>query len=221
MACLLLVCFYYLSREAAITSSDLVTEKKEKIVIDPGHGGVDPGMVGINGLEEKDFNLDISLRLRKALEKENYQVVLTRERDEGLYDDSSSWKKVQDMQRRILKIAEEKPSLAVSIHQNSYEMEQVCGPQVFYYTDSIEGEKLAGYVQERLNQIPGVLRQREKKGNTTYYLLKRSPAVCIIVECGFLTNRKETELLQTEAYREEIANAVKNGIRDYLCDKET
>ena len=105
MACLLLVCFYYLSRQAAAVSATLseqtVREEKPLIGIDPGHGGDDPGMIGVEGLEEKGINLEISLLLKESLENAGYQVIMTRETDQGLYDTSSSSKKAQDMQRRI------------------------------------------------------------------------------------------------------------------------
>ena len=84
---------------------------------------------------------------------------------------------VQDMQKRIFLIQEVKPVLAVSIHQNSYEDSGVKGPQVFYYRDSVKGEELAEIIQEKLNDYLEVERPRQAKGNTTYYLLKRSPGI--------------------------------------------
>lgn len=121
MGCLLLICFYYLSREAAAVSVEM--NQKQVIVVDCGHGGMDPGMIGIDGLKEKDVNLAIGLKVKSALEKKDFQVVMTRETDVGLYDEDSNNKKVQDMQKRIFLIQEVKPVLAVSIHQNSYTQE--------------------------------------------------------------------------------------------------
>ena len=124
MACFLLICFYFLSRQAATVSVWMNSEEAEQkgnvIVLDPGHGGSDPGMIGIDGLEEKGINLSVSLLLREKLEEKGYTVVLTRESDQGLYDDSAQNKKAQDMQRRIALIDETAPVLTVSIHQNSY-----------------------------------------------------------------------------------------------------
>ena len=91
------------------------------ILVDAGHGGSDPGMIGVGGLEEKGINLSISLLLRDTLEKSGYSVIMTREEDKGLYDSSAANKKVQDMQRRIAMIREHAPVLSVSIHQNSYQ----------------------------------------------------------------------------------------------------
>jgi N-acetylmuramoyl-L-alanine amidase len=182
---------------------------------------MDPGMIGIDGLKEKGINLAISQKVKALLEKDGYNVVLTRESDAGLYDENASNQKAQDMQRRITRITEEEPLLAVSIHQNSYGDSSVCGPQVFYYADSIEGERLAQCLQDSLNAIPGVARQREIKGNTSYYLLKRSPAVLTIVECGFLTNPDEAALLQNETYQELVAEAIEQGVLNYLENETT
>ena len=214
MGCLLLLCFYCLSREAAAVSARM--SQKKVIVVDCGHGGIDPGMIGIDGLKEKEFNLAIGMKLKKALEDYGYQVVMTRETDTGLYDEDSQNKKAQDMQKRILLIQKVDPVLTVSIHQNSYEDSAVKGPQVFYYRDSAQGEALAKKIQEKLNENLEVERPREIKGNTTYYLLKRSPGVLNIVECGFLTNPEEAASLSSEEYQEKVAQAIADGVKEYI-----
>lgn len=221
MACLLLVCFYLLSRQAAVISVNQTERGTQKvasplILVDAGHGGSDPGMIGVGGLEEKGINLSISLLLRDTLEKSGYSVIMTREEDKGLYDSSATNKKAQDMQRRIAMIREHMPVLSVSIHQNSYHDAGVHGPQVFYYESSVEGKKLAEAVQSSLNDLLEVDRPREVKGNTSYYLLKRSSGILVIVECGFLTNPEEAQKLQTKEYQEKVAAAVSEGIRTYL-----
>lgn len=144
MACFLLICFYFLSRQAAAVSvwmnSETAEKKTDVIVLDPGHGGSDPGMIGIDGLEEKGINLSVSLLLKEKLEEKGYTVVLTREADQGLYDDSAQNKKAQDMQRRIALIDETAPALTVSIHQNSYHDPVVKGPQVFIMKLPVKGK---------------------------------------------------------------------------------
>ena len=156
------------------------------------------------------------MKLKKALEDYGYQVVMTRETDTGLYDEDSQNKKAQDMQKRILLIQKVDPVLTVSIHQNSYEDPAVKGPQVFYYRDSAQGEALAKKIQEKLNENLEVERPREIKGNTTYYLLKRSPGVLNIVECGFLTNPEEAASLSSEEYQEKVAQAIADGVKEYI-----
>ena len=214
MACLLLVSFYLLSRQAAVVSVQMNFPKL--ILIDPGHGEDDPGMIGADGLEEKGINLAISLLLKSELETRGYSVTMTRETDKGLYDASANNKKAQDMQRRIALIDETAPALTVSIHQNSYHDPVVKGPQVFYYETSSEGKELAADLQESLNTTLEVERPREIKGNTSYYLLKRSKGVLVIAECGFLTNPDEAALLQTGDYQKKVASALADGIFTYL-----
>lgn len=217
MACLLLVSFLILSKQAAQVAGTMSTaDNSRTVLVDVGHGGADPGMIGVGGLEEKGINLQIAVKLKAILEEKGYTVVMTREEDKGLYDEDSRNQKAQDMQRRIAIIKECRPVLCVSIHQNSYQDSEVYGPQVFYYEDSAQGKELAELIQKELNIGLEVARPRVAKGNKTYYLLKRSESVLNIVECGFLTNPKEAELLQTEEYQKKVAEAVAKGIDAYL-----
>ena len=224
MAVLMLICFYILSREAAETTEKLKNvsgniQNEQIILVDAGHGGIDSGMVGVDGLKEKGINLEIATKLKTILEKRGFTVVMTRENDKGLYKDNTKNMKAQDLQNRIAMIQEYKPVLSVSIHQNSYSDPQVKGPQVFYYEDSENGKNLAVSIQEELNRQLAVIRPREVKGNKTYYLLKRSPSVINIVECGFLTNPEEAQLLKKEEYQTKVAVAVADGIDTYLASQ--
>ena len=116
-------------------------EKKKYIVcVDPGHGGTDPGKVGINGQLEKDINLAIAKKLKTYLEASDVTVVLTRDKDMGLYSSGDAHKKMADMRKRCQLIEEVKPDLVISIHQNSYHEEAIRGGQVFYYKTSVRGK---------------------------------------------------------------------------------
>lgn len=222
MAVLLIVCFLLLSWHAARASAETGEKKQDNrtVVVDPGHGGKDPGMTGADGLEEKGINLEISLKLRDILEKQGFNVVLTRDTDRGLYDEDASGKKLQDLQRRTELIRKAEPLLTVSIHQNSYSDPDVKGPQVFYFQGSDEGKSLAEAVQKSLNEKLEITDPRSVKGNSSYYLLKKSPAVTVIAECGFLTNPSEAEKLQDEAYQYKVAEALTEGIEAYLARGE-
>lgn len=187
------------------------------VVLDAGHGASDSGKVGGNGAYEKDINLSIVLLLRQELEAKGAKVVLTRESDEPLYTSSDSNKKMADMKKRIAIITESKADIAVSIHQNSYPDESVKGPQVFYYTASTEGEKLAVAIQDSFSLAVGEENNRRlAKANSEYYLLLHTPCVCVIAECGFLSNYEEAEILITKEYQEKMAKAVAQGITNYL-----
>ena len=186
------------------------------IVLDSGHGGEDPGMVGIGGVEEKEVNLQIAMELKSLLEEQGFSVVMTREDDNGLYDPDTSNKKAQDMQRRCAVIEEAKPILTVSIHQNSYTDPAVYGPQVFYFEHSPEGKELASCIQEQMNTRLEIPKPRAIKANTNYYILKRSASVTVRVECAFLSNLEEAEKIQTESYQRAVAESICSGILAYL-----
>lgn len=188
------------------------------VVIDAGHGGADPGKIGINGVLEKDVNLEIALLVKTYLEAQDVKVVMTRETEEGLYDADASNKKVQDMKRRIAVIDETAPVLTVSIHQNSYPEEYVKGAQVFYYTGSAEGRRLAELLQESLIKRVDSENHRQVKANDSYYLLKKTATPIVIVECGFLSNSAEAEKLCSRDYQERVAWAIHMGILQYLND---
>ena len=221
MGCLLVVSMLVLSKEAAeYTASGAVQvgqqEQKPCVVIDAGHGGSDPGKVGINGALEKDINLNVALLVKQFLEANDVEVVLTRETEDGLYDENASNKKVQDMKQRVRIIEQTDPSLTVSIHQNSYPEEYVHGAQVFYYDTSLEGKKLAELVQERLVEDIDPQNHRQVKANDSYYLLKKTATPIVIVECGFLSNAQEATKLCDPLYQEKLAWAIHLGILQYL-----
>lgn len=190
------------------------------VVIDAGHGGSDPGKVGINNALEKDINLQIARKVKAYLEANDVKVIMTRETEDGLYDADASNKKVQDMKRRIAMIEEAAPNLTVSIHQNSYPEEYVHGAQVFYYDTSVEGKRLAELLQNQLVQKADPENKRQIKANDSYYLLKKTKTPIVIVECGFLSNHEEAAKLGTEEYQEKIAWAIHMGILQYLNGTE-
>ena len=201
--------------QKAETNRESEDEKKLCVVIDAGHGGNDPGKVGINDALEKDINLQIAHLLKKFLEMNDIEVVMTREADAGLYDESASNKKVQDMKRRMEIIEKAEPVLVVSIHQNSYHEEYVKGAQVFYYSTGEKSRQLAEIIQEQLRTLD-TENKRQAKGNDSYYLLKKTVRPIVIVECGFLSNRSEAEMLITPLYQERVAFQIHMGIMKYL-----
>lgn len=204
----------------SFVDSSNVQKAERCIVIDAGHGGDDPGKIGINGALEKDLNLEIARKVESLLRLEGIETVLTRTGSEGLYDAGAENKKVQDMKRRIEKIEEASPMLTVSIHQNSYPEEYVKGAQVFYYKDSKESENAAKVMQESLKQRLDPQNHREAKANASYFLLKKTSSPIIIVECGFLSNQEEAKKLSDPAYQEQVAWAVFMGIMQTVNQME-
>jgi N-acetylmuramoyl-L-alanine amidase len=190
--------------------------QKYRVVLDAGHGGNDPGKVGIDGQLEKDINLEIVKKLATYLTASDVEVILTRDSDRGLYRADDSRKKIADMRKRCQIIEEAKPDLAVSIHQNSYHEEYVSGGQVFYYKTSERGKALAELLQERFDFVLGEDNRRLAKPNDNYYLLLHVKEPIVIVECGFLSNKKEAGSLEDEAYQDRLAWTIHMGIMEYL-----
>lgn len=216
----MLLLFVYLisSRAGMMVSGQNVTAAEERpvVVIDSGHGGYDPGKVGVNGSLEKDINLQIALRLKSFLEAADVRVVMTREDDRGLYEEGDSNKKAADMKNRCARINEAEPTLVVSIHQNSYHEEYVRGGQVFYYKDSEKGKRLAQILQRCFDYVLGEENTRNEKPNGNYYLLLHVRRPIVIVECGFLSNWQEAAALATEDYQSRLAWTIHMGILEYL-----
>lgn len=162
--------------------------------------------------------MQIALLVKQYLEAAGVEVVMTRETDTGLNDPDASNKKVQDMKRRIALIDGTAPQVTVSIHQNSYPEEYVHGAQVFYYNTSVQGKKLAGYIQNQMVEKVDPENKRNIKPNDSYYLLKKTDIPIVIVECGFLSNSVEAERLCNPEYQDRVAWAIHMGILQYLND---
>ena len=166
----------FAGREVSRYASAQKVEANKLVVLDPGHGGRDPGKVGVGDVLEKDLNLAIAKKVKKILEKDGLEVIMTREKDEMLCSEDASNKKVEDLKNRIELINSNEPAVTVSIHQNSYPDETVKGSQIFYFTHSAEGKEAAERMQEEfLAAFPD--NTRELKANDTYYLLKKTETI--------------------------------------------
>ena len=194
-----------------LVNSDTIEIEERTVILDAGHGGSDPGKVGINNALEKEINLEISKKVKALLEAKEIKVIMPRENDEMLCEETADNKKREDMKRRTEMINEIRPFLVVSIHQNSFSDASVSGAQVFYYSGSEESEKMAVLMQNALREVDEQ-NQREAKANDSYYLLKKTKVPTLIVECGFLSNPEEAEKLVTDEYQDAISNAIVKGI---------
>lgn len=180
------------------------------IIIDPGHGGKDPG-TSYGDVFEKDLNLNIAFYLREELAKYGASIIMTREGDYDLSSANSMWRKKSDFDNRIKLINNSNASLYLSIHLNYLNDAQYYGAQVFYNKDNIE---LARIVQKTLNnKLEG---EREiKQIPTNTYMYNKLNIDGILIECGFLSNYKERELLKTNAYQQKIASTIAEAISKY------
>ena len=201
---LILNCVMYCNR--AEIKKDLV------VVIDAGHGGNDPGKIGVDGCKEKDVNLQIALCLKAQLQARGVTVILTRDADACLATDGATNKKVSDMHNRVSIINQAGADYMISIHQNSYPEPDVSGPQVFFYSGPEQSGQLAAGIQEQLIKRLKPEKEREIKPGDELYILKNSACPAVIVECGFLSNPEECENLQQPAYQQEVAAAIARAV---------
>lgn len=193
------------------------------VVIDPGHGGRDPGCIGVQGTREKDVALAVAFHLREMVSQAGGRPVLLRDGDYDLADMNNNpnlpTRKRRDLEYRV-KIANSYPTgILVSIHCNSIPSQRWYGAQVFYYGEG-KGKLLAQYIQKELNRISTgnsrqALQVRDK------YIVKNSVIPAVIVEVGFLSNPREERLLNTAEYRRKMAFAIFGGIARYCLEQGT
>ena len=179
------------------------------VVIDPGHGGADPGMVG-GAAEEKDVNLAVGRKLAEYCRAAGAAVTLTREEDSPLAE-----RKRDDLQARV-DLARQ-ADIFISLHCNSFVADpDQHGAQVFYAAGNDEGQRLAETLQLSLCDRLGTT-DRSALSHPDSYLLKNLEGPAVIVEMGFLSNGAEEAQLTAAAYQWDLAWALFCGLADYLA----
>lgn len=191
------------------------------IVLDAGHGGIDPGaLTKDKDTTEKDVNLAITLKIRELLEASGALVILTREDDSSLYQEASNktirQKYNENLKNRKKIIEESDADMFVSIHLNAFEQSKYYGAQTFYPEGKEESVQLSKYIQEELKRVIDKTNNREIKPRDDIYLLKENKIPSVLIECGFLSNEKEAKLLVNEKYQEKIAWSIYVGIQKYF-----
>lgn len=177
------------------------------VLIDPGHGGFDPGKVGDGKVYEKDVNLQIALYLKQFLESQDVSTEMTRDTDTAL-----GTTKKEDMKNRLEKMNGENYDICVMIHQNSFRDPSVYGMQFFYTKGCQEGLEAAKQILSCAANKLEMQKIRPIKGEDSYYLLKHATVPTVLVECGFLTNPEELSKLCDEYYQKRLAWSLCMGI---------
>lgn len=208
-----------INTEKEVTSYMPVTNKV--IVLDAGHGGIDPGALNKDKtILEKDINLQLTLKLREFLEASGAMVILTREEDVSLYEDSGNkttrQKYNENLKNRKKIIDESNADLFVSIHLNAFEQEKYYGAQTFYPAKDDNSKLLSKFIQDELKRVVDTTNEREVKPREDIYLLKENKIPSMLIECGFLSNQKESQLLKDDKHQEKIAWAIYAGIQKYF-----
>lgn len=190
-----------------------------RVVVDAGHGGFDGGAKAPDGTEEKTLNLCIARSAAVMLRVCGYEVVMTRDTDEGLQhtDDATiRAKKVSDMQAR-LSLYEEAQAV-ISIHQNMFAAQNCRGTQVFYSPNHPRSKVLATCVREKvLSQLQPDNTRELKAGNKEIFLLHKTTVPAILVECGFLSNPQELEMLKDDTYQRQLGFSIVCGMLQYTA----
>ncbi|AET65996.1 N-acetylmuramoyl-L-alanine amidase [Desulfosporosinus orientis DSM 765] len=186
------------------------------VVIDAGHGGVDPGAVGINKVLEKDITLGVSKRLQSLLQQGGSKVIMVRDDDSDLgTSEGLLRRKREDLAKRIQLAMDSQAEVYLSIHANSFPDAKLFGAQTFYHSDSPEGKLLAQSIQQALNTMTNG--KRIAKGNQDIYVLKKANQAAVTVELGFLSNPQEEQLLTTLDYQQKLAIAIYQGLGNYFA----
>lgn len=191
------------------------------IVLDAGHGGIDPGAMNKDKtILEKDINLEITKKLRDLIEASGGIIIMTREKDVSLYEEDSNKttreKYNENLKNRKKIIDESEGDMFVSIHLNAFEQSKYYGAQTFYPEGEEDGKELAQFVQNELKRVVDEDNDRKIKPRDDIYLLKNTKMPSILIECGFLSNEKESKLLADSSYQDKIAWAIYVGIQKYL-----
>ncbi|HEY8908897.1 MAG TPA: N-acetylmuramoyl-L-alanine amidase [Desulfosporosinus sp.] len=185
------------------------------VLIDAGHGGVDPGAVGISKVLEKDVTLAVSKRLQALVQQSGAKTIMVREDDRDLGTSQGLLKrKREDLAQRIQLALDTQAEVYISIHANSFPNAKLTGAQTFYHSDSPEGKLLAQSIQQELNKMTNG--NRVIKGNQDIYVLKKAHQAAVTVELGFLSNSAEEQLLATPEYQQKLAVAIYQGLSVYF-----
>ncbi|GAB6158674.1 N-acetylmuramoyl-L-alanine amidase [Desulfotomaculum varum] len=189
------------------------------IVVDPGHGGRDPGKIGVSGVPEKDINLAVAKRLATLLGEMGAAVILTRDSDIDLCDNTINGnKKRQDLNRRAEIANQREADLFISIHCNGFTSPREHGAQVFSQPGSEESKRLAESIQAAMTDILGNTTRKAKQ--VDYYVTRTTKMPAAIVEIGFVTNPKEDRLLQDPLYQSKVAWSIAAGLIKYCEAKQ-
>ncbi|WP_163192588.1 N-acetylmuramoyl-L-alanine amidase [Clostridium thermarum] len=184
----------------------------KNIVIDPGHGGFDPGSVGPTGVKEKNITLAVSLMLGDILESQGHNVVYTRK------NDSITWatNEKDDVRARVDISNKAKADLFISIHTNASEYSSVRGIETYYSSANSKNKLLAKSIQDNMVKSMNLTNRgiREEK----FYVIKNNQAVSALVELAYISNSTEEKLLNNSWNQKKWAEGIAKGINDYLHD---
>lgn len=208
----LLIIFFLLVLSLQVISAQSLPLQDTTIIIDPGHGGRDSGTT-YGEILEKDINLEISKVLEKELTEKGAIVYMTRTRDIDLSSIYDSAKKRGDLYRRLLLIKEKKADLYLSIHINWYQNSAMKGAEVLYNSINDKNKILAKFI---MNEFKEKLESPRNIKTTDLYMYRNTTTPGVLIECGYLSNKIERNLLRDKKYQEKLSASITNGVINYL-----
>ncbi len=188
--------------------------KGKLITLDPGHGGSDPGAVGQSGYREKQATLAISMKLRKELENRGAKVSMTRTTDKDVHTAGARATDAQELQARVDVGTANKADIFVSVHINGSTNKNVGGLSTYYFHKNNYDAKLARSIQNNMVKNFGLTDLGIRQAN--FYVVKRSGMPAVLLELGFITNKKEEKLLQSGWFQDKLAKSIAEGIEQYF-----
>lgn len=217
----LIVLVIYKNERSISSFANNLDTKYKTVIIDAGHGGIDGGAVAKDGTLEKDINLALSKKLEISMKLMGYNVVMTRTKDELIFDagncNTIRQKKVSDIHNRANLINSTPDSIVISIHQNKFSSAKYSGTQVFYSPNNEDSEPLAQSIQLAVRELLQPENKREiKKTGTNIYMLYYAKVPAVMVECGFLSNVEECNKLKSYDYQKQVMFCIMCGILNYI-----
>lgn len=216
--CLFLI--FYTAESSIITSNNFSVNKEITVIVDAGHGGIDGGAVAEDGTAEKDINLPIALYLEAYLSALGVKTKLTRAEDISIHSPHANTVreiKVSDIHNRMKIIEDTDNCIFVSVHQNSYSNPKYSGAQVFYSPNTTASAEIADCIQASIvSNLQNDNSRLIKKSTKDIYLLYYAKKPAVLVECGFITNKNELELLKNGEYQRKMAFSIALGILNYI-----
>ncbi|MDR2532765.1 MAG: N-acetylmuramoyl-L-alanine amidase [Oscillospiraceae bacterium] len=222
LVCFVIVALTANSRAPSIPATAGVNSARPIIVIDAGHGGADPGCVGVSGELEKNINLAIALNLRELLEFSGFTVIMTRETDISIHDEGIEGlrgQKLSDMENRKEIVRNYPDSVFISIHQNQFTEPQYFGAQMFYSTVNRNNFSLAQIMQSKFRELHPENNREAKLIDGELYLFKSTPQPALLIECGFLSNADDAGRLGNSDYQKEVSFTIYRGLIEFLNRK--
>ena len=201
------ICVISASNTAVSTGGEFQPLKGVRIVIDPGHGGSDPGSIGVSGTKESLINMKIALYLREFLIISGADVVLTRGDGLRLGEDYGLTKA-----ERIDAIRSAGADMLISIHCNKFSDSAVSGVEVYYGIEDSRSSELAQIISDYMNSVLETKRKRVIRSGENLYVLKADNILSVLVECGYLSNKEEELLLISDEYKKRVAQSIYCGV---------